>query len=124
VIPQHPKEPVRQIARMGWGLVPHWAKDASGSVRTINARSETAATKPAFRDPLKFRRCLIPADGFYEWKRTGTVKQPYCFEVNEAQAPAHIAQGFVRGVEHEFGQVAAITARHAFEGFQLHMFDA
>ena len=49
----------------------------------INARSETAATKPAFRDPLKFRRCLIPADGFYEWKRTAKRKQPFCFEVND-----------------------------------------
>lgn len=50
---------------------------------TINAKSETAATKPAFRDPLKLRRCLIPADGFYEWKRTGSAKQPFCFEVND-----------------------------------------
>jgi len=49
----------------------------------INARSETAATKPAFRDPLRFRRCLIPADGFYEWRRTGATKQPFCFEINE-----------------------------------------
>lgn len=52
---------------------------------TINAKSETAATKPAFRDPLKFRRCLIPGDGFYEWKRTKVSKQPYCFEVNEGE---------------------------------------
>jgi putative SOS response-associated peptidase YedK len=48
----------------------------------INARSETAGMKPAFRDALKSRRCLIPADGFYEWMRTGKTKQPYCFEVN------------------------------------------
>jgi putative SOS response-associated peptidase YedK len=64
VIRQHPKEPVRQISLMKWGLVPHWSKDPSIANSTINARSETAASKPAFRDPLKFRRCLIPADGF------------------------------------------------------------
>ena len=48
---------------------------------TINAKSETAATKPAFRDPFKLRSCLIPADGFYEWKRTVKAKQPFCFEI-------------------------------------------
>jgi putative SOS response-associated peptidase YedK len=51
----------------------------------MNARSETADTKPAFRDALKSRTCLIPADGFYEWMRTGKAKQPYCFEVNEGE---------------------------------------
>jgi putative SOS response-associated peptidase YedK len=51
----------------------------------INARAETAATKQAFRDAMKSRRCLIPADGFYEWMRTGKTKQPYCFEVNEGK---------------------------------------
>ena len=85
VIRQHPKEPIRQIASMRWGLIPNWAKDASSAAGTINARSETAAEKPAFRDPLKFRRCLIPADRFYEWKRTATSKQPYCFEVNAGE---------------------------------------
>jgi putative SOS response-associated peptidase YedK len=69
VIRQHPTQPVRQISIMRWGLVPLWAKDASSAASTINARSETAAAKPAFRDPLKFRRCLIPSDGFYEWVR-------------------------------------------------------
>jgi len=82
VIRQNPKEPVRELSLMRWGLVPSWAKDASGAAGMINARSETASTKPAFRDPLKFRRCLIPADGFYEWMRTGKAKQPYCVEVN------------------------------------------
>jgi putative SOS response-associated peptidase YedK len=70
---------------MRWGLVPHWAKAPSIRTGTINAKSETAATKPAFRDPLKLRRCLIPADGFYEWKRTVASKQPYCFEVREGE---------------------------------------
>lgn len=85
VIRQHPKEPIRQISNMRWGLVTHWAKDASGAARTINARSETAAEKPAFRDPMKFRRCLIPADGFYEWAGKNGSKQPYCFEVKEGE---------------------------------------
>lgn len=70
---------------MRWGLFPSWAKDSSAAASMINARSKTAATKPAFRDALKSRRCMIPADGFYEWMRTGKSKQPYCFEVNEGQ---------------------------------------
>ena len=57
------------LSLMRWGLVPSWAKDISGSASLINARAETAATKPAFREPMKYRRCLIPADGFYEWLR-------------------------------------------------------
>jgi putative SOS response-associated peptidase YedK len=85
VIRQHAKEPIRQLALMKWGLIPHWSKDASIAANTINAKSETAATKPAFRDPLKFRRCLIPADGFYEWSRKGKAKQPFCFEVKECE---------------------------------------
>jgi putative SOS response-associated peptidase YedK len=51
----------------------------------INARSETASTKPAFSDALKFRRCLVLADGFYEWQKTGKVTQPYCFEINDGK---------------------------------------
>jgi putative SOS response-associated peptidase YedK len=66
---------------MRWGLIPSWAKDASAAAKMINARSETAAAKPAFRDALMSRRCLIPADGFYEWMQTGKTKQPYCLEV-------------------------------------------
>jgi len=81
VVRQNPKKNVRELSLMRWGLIPHWAKEPSIATSTINAKSETAATKPAFRDPLKFRRCLIPADGFYEWKRTANGKQPYCFEV-------------------------------------------
>src|ERR1039458_9956039 len=69
VIRQHPKEPIRELSLMRWGLIPSWAKDPSVAARMINARAETASTKPAFRDALKSRRCLIPADGFYEWLR-------------------------------------------------------
>lgn len=82
VLRQHREEPRRVLSLMRWGLVPSWAKDMSGSAAMINARSETAATKPAFRDPLRLRRCLLPADGFYEWKKQGGLRQPYCFEVN------------------------------------------
>lgn len=62
-----------------WGLVPHWAKDPKIGYRMINARAETAAVKPAFRDSLRRRRCLIPADGFYEWQRRPgqSRKQPF-----------------------------------------------
>lgn len=82
VIRQNPKEPARELTLMKWGLIPHWAKDPSIAMITINAKSETAAMKPAFRDPLKLGRCLIPADGFYEWRRRGETKRPFCFEIN------------------------------------------
>jgi putative SOS response-associated peptidase YedK len=85
VIRQNPTEPRRELSLVRWGLVPPWAKDPSGVARMVNARSETAATKPAFRDALRFRRCIIPADGFYEWQLTGRAKHPYCFEVNHGE---------------------------------------
>jgi putative SOS response-associated peptidase YedK len=99
VVRQHPTEPVRQLSLMKWGLIPHWAKDPSIAMSTINAKSETAATKPAFRDPLKLRRCLIPADGFYEWAKTAQGKQPYCFEVNKGElfAFAGLWDGWIDG---------------------------
>ena len=69
----------RDLDLARWGLVPHWSKDTKIGARTINARSETAATKPAFRDPFRLRRCLVPASGFYEWKSVPgqRQKQPY-----------------------------------------------
>jgi putative SOS response-associated peptidase YedK len=85
VIRQNPNQPIRELTLLRWGLIPSWMKDSSGAATMINARSETAGTKPAFRDALKSRRCLIPADGFYEWQRVGKTKQPYCFEVGNAQ---------------------------------------
>ena len=68
----------REMALLRWGLIPHWTKDPKKMrSQLINARSETAAEKPSFRDAFRSRRCLIPADGFYEWQRRGGNKQPY-----------------------------------------------
>jgi putative SOS response-associated peptidase YedK len=85
IVRQNPKEPVRELSLVRWGLIPSWSKDASAAATMINARSETAAEKPAFCDALKFRRCLVPADGFYEWRKTGKTKEPYCFEVSDGE---------------------------------------
>ncbi len=67
----------REATYLNWGLVPFWAKDPKIGSRMINARSETAAEKPSFRAAFKYRRCIVPADGFYEWKRENNAKQPY-----------------------------------------------
>jgi putative SOS response-associated peptidase YedK len=83
VIRQHTEQPKRLASRMRWGLIPFWSKDASIGFKMINARAETVATKPAFRESLRKRRCLIPADGFYEWKREGKAKQPFNFSMHD-----------------------------------------
>jgi putative SOS response-associated peptidase YedK len=70
-------EAVRQLRTLRWGLVPSWSKDAKGGARLINARRETVTEKPAFRKAAAARRCLLPADGYYEWKKTEDGKVPY-----------------------------------------------
>src|SRR4051794_3394461 len=67
----------REFALMRWGLIPSWVKDPRGFSLLFNARGESAAEKPAFRNAMKRRRCLFPADGFYEWKQDGKAKRPY-----------------------------------------------
>ena len=69
----------RELCQRHWGLIPSWAKDPSVGYRMINARSETASEKPAFRDALRHRRCIVPANGFYEWTRNGRERQPHWF---------------------------------------------
>jgi len=71
------REDRRAITAYRWGLIPHWAADAKVGSRMFNARAETLTTSPAFRDAFKRHRCLVPVDSFYEWKREGTVRQPY-----------------------------------------------
>jgi putative SOS response-associated peptidase YedK len=71
------REERRAITSYRWGLVPHWATDLKTGSRMFNARAETLTTSPAFRDAFRRRRCLVPVDSFYEWKREGTIRQPY-----------------------------------------------
>lgn len=68
---------IRHVRLVRWGLIPGWAKDAQTQSLLFNARSETAAEKPSFRTAMRHRRCLVPASGFYEWRRVGTTKMPY-----------------------------------------------
>jgi len=75
--------PRRELVLMRWGLIPGWAKDPAIGNRMINARAETVAEKPAFRAALRRRRCLLPADGFYEWQRIGKRKQPYFIRLRD-----------------------------------------
>jgi putative SOS response-associated peptidase YedK len=75
----------REIQRLRWGLIPSWAKDQSMGARLINARAETAAEKPMFRRAFKRQRCLVVADGFYEWQRQDGKKQPYYFRLSNGK---------------------------------------
>lgn len=85
-IVQGRQEARRILKQMRWGLIPFWAKDISIGMKLINARAETAAEKPAFREAFTQKRCLIPASGFYEWQKGGKQKQPYYIKVCNAQA--------------------------------------
>ena len=80
----------RNLSMLRWGLIPAWAKDPAIGYRLINARSETVAEKPSFRSAYRRRRCLIPADGFYEWQRLGKIRQPWLFGLRDG-APFAIA---------------------------------
>jgi len=77
----------REMTFLKWGLVPSWAKDTSMGARLINARSETVGEKPSFRNAFRQRRCIIPADGFYEWQRTEGRKQPFFFFLMRDERP-------------------------------------
>lgn len=73
----------RELALLRWGLIPSWASDPAIGNRLINARAETAAAKPAFRTPFRRRRCLVVADGFYEWQRAGKRKVPHLVRLRD-----------------------------------------
>ena len=83
-IVEHP-ERGREYRRLRWGLIPRWSDDPAIGNRLINARCETVATKPAYREAFKRRRCLVLADGFYEWEKRGQVKQPYYIRMRDGR---------------------------------------
>jgi putative SOS response-associated peptidase YedK len=76
---------VRQFQLLRWGLIPSWAKDPKMGARLINARAETVTEKPSFRSAFRHRRCLVIADGFYEWQRQERKKQPFYFRLQDGQ---------------------------------------
>lgn len=80
-----PNQPGDRSAFFRWGLIPHWSKDAQIGNKMINARSETVMEKPSFKQPFKKRRCLIPASGFYEWKKEPSGKVPYYITREDAR---------------------------------------
>ncbi|MEH2192621.1 MAG: SOS response-associated peptidase [Nostoc sp.] len=82
---QNPESENREFKQLHWGLIPSWAKDGGMGAKLINARAETVAEKPAFRSAFKHRRCLVLADGFYEWQRQQGKKQPFYFRLQDGQ---------------------------------------
>jgi len=81
VVRQDATRPVRTFSLVRWGLIPSWSKDAKTRYKMINARAETIIDAPAFRDSFRSHRCLILADGFYEWSKEGKQKSPFCFSM-------------------------------------------
>ncbi len=77
-----PQTRKREAVTLRWGLIPSWTRGPAMGMKLINARAETVAEKPSFRKPFQERRCLVPADGYYEWKREGARKQPYYIRLN------------------------------------------
>lgn len=80
-----PDQPAREAVLLRWGLIPSWADDPSIGNRLINARADTVATKPSFRSAFKSRRCLVATDGFFEWQKVGSKKQPWYFQMKDGR---------------------------------------
>lgn len=85
VIRFNPETGQRSLDPIRWGLIPHWAKDPAIGNRLINARAESIAEKPSFRDAFRRRRCLVPTDGFYEWRKDTRPRQPYFIRMKEGE---------------------------------------
>jgi putative SOS response-associated peptidase YedK len=125
----------REFALLRWGLIPAWVKDPRNFSLLINARGESVLDKPAFRNAIKRRRCLLPADGFYEWKRDGAHKRPYFVRLKSGQPMAFaglweawsgpngeemetvaiVTTTASRGIAHIHDRMPAIIAPEAFD---------
>ncbi|WP_108662669.1 SOS response-associated peptidase [Acuticoccus kandeliae] len=104
------REGARTLLLVKWGFLPSWVKDPREFPLLINARSETAAEKPTFRNALRRRRVLVPATGFYEWKRIGTRKIPYLFESGGPFALAGMTETWMGPNGEEVDTAAILTA--------------
>jgi putative SOS response-associated peptidase YedK len=112
-----PERTERTLRLVRWGLVPSWSKDAKGGARMINARAESAAQKPSFRRALSSRRCLLPADGWYEWQRAEDRKQPYYTHRRDGRSLAMAGLWeYWKGEGHEDGLVTACVLTAAAVG--------
>ena len=83
ILPVITRHSPNQVQLMKWGLIPFWSKDQKGRQLLFNARAESVFTKPAFHQAFRTQRCLVPANGFYEWKQEGSKKIPYFFEIKD-----------------------------------------
>jgi putative SOS response-associated peptidase YedK len=115
----------RQFALVRWGLLPSWVKDPKSFSLLVNARGESLADKPAFKAAMKYRRCLVPADGFYEWKAAGTRRQPYYVRAKSGQplAFAGLWETWTgpNGEEMETAAIVTTRANRALAGIHERM---
>jgi putative SOS response-associated peptidase YedK len=112
----------RQFRLMRWGLIPAWVKDPRGFALLINARAETVLDKPAFKNAIRRRRCLIPADGYYEWSQSAAHKRPYFIHPRDGQpfGFAGLAETWIGPNGEELDTVAILTAAASADLAVLH----
>ena len=107
------------LDRLSWGLIPHWCKDEDGGRKPINSKAETVAQLPSFRDAYRHRRCLVPIDGFFEWKasKPGMPKQPYAIGMKSGEpfALAGIWENWKRPETEEWLRTFAIITTNSNE---------
>ena len=122
VLRRNPQGGTRHLDILRWGLVPRWARDASGAARLMNARADGIAEKPSFRVAFARRRCLVPMDGFYEWAQDSTPKQPFAVALRSGapMAAAGLWEGWQQPDGHWLKTYSVITCAAEGRQAQLH----